>query len=134
VGIVVCVFMLIGLLMALPWVSPAFRVLNLQKKTAVRLSSGLLLAGLWNALWYGLRHPSEFWGIAALVSGFTMIGVAALLLIEQGRETWAGRPWALRSHAVIRPLAIPLMAALAMCFVLYATALVRLNLGLPIIG
>ncbi len=40
----------------------------------------LLAAGLWNALWYGLQHLTEFWGLAALVSGVVMIITAAYLL------------------------------------------------------
>ena len=45
------------------------------------VGSILLLAGLWNSLWHGLRHLGEFWGIAALVSGLVMILTALYLLI-----------------------------------------------------
>ena len=39
----------------------------------------LLAAGLWNTLWYGLQHLTEFWGISALISGVLMI-ITALSL------------------------------------------------------
>ena len=37
----------------------------------------VVAAGLWNVLWYGLQHFTEFWGMAALVSGVLMITTAA---------------------------------------------------------
>ena len=36
----------------------------------------VLLAGLWNVLWYASQHLGEFWGNAALVSGLLMIVTA----------------------------------------------------------
>jgi hypothetical protein len=131
-GIVVCLFMLLGLLMASPWVPPGFRILRVTPGIVDVLASGLLLTGLWNLLWYGARHLSEFWGVAACVSGAAMVSVAVLLLVEHGNDVWRRIHLAVRAHALLKPLAIPLVFGLATCFAVYATALVRLNLGLPI--
>ena len=131
-GIVVAVFMLLGILMASPWVPHRLRMLRTTPHIVDTLASGLLLAGLWNALWYGLRHLAEFWGQAALVSGCVMVGVAVLLLVEHGGDFWRRQPVAVWAHRVLKPIATVLVVGLALCFGLYAVALVRLNLGLPI--
>ena len=133
-GIVVCVFMLLGLLMASPWVPPGWRVLRSKPGWVDVLASGLLLAGLWNLFWYGLRHLTDFWGIAALVSGVFMMGVAILLLVEHGSDAWRRQAVAVQAHAALKPLAAALVVGLALCFGLYAVTLVRLNLGLSIPG
>jgi hypothetical protein len=133
-AIVVSVFMLLGFLMASPWVPPGLRVLRSKSRVVDVLASGLLIAGLWNSLWHGLRHLADFWGQAALVSGFLMIAVAILLLVEHGGDSWRRQPAAVRAHAALKPLATVLVVGLALCFGLYAVALVRLNLGLPIPG
>ena len=133
-GILVAVFMLVGLLMSLPWIPPGLRVLRAKPGVVDALASGLLVAGLWNSLWYGLRHLSEFWGLAALISGCVMTGVAILLLVERGSDAWRHRSVAVRVHSALKPFGALLVAVLAICFVIYAVALVRLNLGLPIPG
>ena len=38
-------------------------------------------AGLWNILWYGLRHLNEFWGQMALASGVLMLMLSVLLIL-----------------------------------------------------
>lgn len=43
-------------------------------------------AGLWNVLWYGLRHPTEFWGLMALGSGLLMTLLSALLVLPPARQ------------------------------------------------
>ena len=131
-AIVVSVFMLLGLLMASPWVPPGLRVLRSKPGVVDVLASGLLLAGLWNSLWHGLRFWADFWGQAALVSGLVMVAVAILLLVEHGSDGWRRPRAALRMHAALKPLAGVLVVALALCFCLYAWGLVRLNLGLPL--
>jgi hypothetical protein len=133
-GIVVAVFMLVGLLMASPWLPPGTRRLRSSPNMVDWLASGMLLAGLWNALWYGLRHLAEFWGVAALVSGAVMVAVAVLLLLEHSGDAWRRQPVMVRAHALFKPLAVPLVIALGLCFGLYAFALERLNLGLSIPG
>ena len=42
----------------------------------------VFIAGVWNSLWYGLQHLSEFWGISALVSGVLMIITALYVLMD----------------------------------------------------
>jgi len=72
------------------------------------------LGGLWNTLWYGLRHVGEFWGHAALGSGLLMLLAAACLLVP-GRLP--------RTLLAIRPL---LALGLAGCALLYGVAIYRL--------
>jgi hypothetical protein len=131
---VVSAFMLFGLLMASPWVPSGLRVLRSRPAIVDVLASGLLVAGLWNALWHGLRNLTNFWGVAALVSGLVMIAVADLLLVEHGSDGWRKQAVAVRAHAVFKPLAAPLVIGLGLCFLLYTVTLVRLNLGLSILG
>ena len=75
-GTIVTVCMFLGLIIAadLP-VLKSFPVL--LKKI---IAAFVLAAGLWNTLWYGLQHLTEFWGLAALVSGILMIIVALYIL------------------------------------------------------
>jgi hypothetical protein len=133
-GIVVCVFMFLGLLIAAPWAPSPLRAVRKSPRAVDVLACGLLLAGLWNALWYGLRHLSEFWGVAALISGSVMILVAVILLVGKGSEVWRRQSAAVRVYAALKPVAGLLVAALGLCFVVYAVALVRLNLGMSIPG
>ena len=44
----------------------------------------VFMAGVWNSLWYGLQHLSEFWGFSALISGALMI-VTALYVLTNDR-------------------------------------------------
>ncbi|MEH6344829.1 MAG: hypothetical protein V7785_07085 [Bermanella sp.] len=43
------------------------------------ISAWVFLAGTWNVFWYGVQHLTEFWGIAALVSGALMLVTAAYI-------------------------------------------------------
>ena len=133
-GILVSAFMLIGLLMSLPWLPPGLRALRSSPRAVDVLASGLMLAGLWNSLWCGLRHLSEFWRVAALSSGSVIIAVASLLLVERGSDAWRRQPVAVRLQSALKSLQTSLVISLTCCFVIYAVALVRLNFGLPIPG
>lgn len=48
------------------------------------ISGVVLIAGLWNVLWYSLQHLTEFWGVAALLSGILMI-IAAMIVLSPNR-------------------------------------------------
>ena len=132
-GIVVCVFMLLGLLVLWPW-SASDPGPQRRRSTAVTsIAIGVLLAGSWNALWHGLRHLDAFWGIAALVSGILMMATAWRVLqrpqqghmpADRGSGRSAGGGMADRL----------LFAGLLASFALYAGTLVQLNLGYAIIG
>ena len=43
----------------------------------------VLAAGLWNIFWYAVRHLTEFWGLAALLSGLLMVLTAAYITNSQ---------------------------------------------------
>ena len=77
----------------------------------------LATLGLWNIAWYGMRNLETFWGQAAIITGVVML-LASLDLTDR---------------RVLLPRFIVVVALLA-SFGLYAVTLVRLNLGLAIIG
>jgi hypothetical protein len=133
-GIVVTVFMLLGLLAACPY---PLRVLSFfqgkpQLKQAIGI--GLMLTGLWNSLWFGLRHWSEFWGLAALGSGLCMIVVACVLLWPVPSALGSQGSAAEQVGRTAKRLAPVALAGLLAAFLLYSISLIRLNLGLPIPG
>jgi len=68
----------------------------------------VLLGGLWNFLWYSLRHLTEFWGIAALVSGVLMIVTGLYLIKETILPSWLIR---LRPFVLVVLLGYGLMYA-----------------------
>ena len=75
-GTIVTVCMFLGLIVATGL--PLIKTLpTIVKKSIATL---VLAGGLWNTLWYGLQHLTEFWGIAALVSGILMIITAMYVL------------------------------------------------------
>lgn len=79
----------------------------------------LLAGGLWNALWFGLRHLGSFWGNASIITGLIMVLAAIHLL------------------AVIKlPQSLNKIITLGLTigFLLYAITIVQLNLGYPIIS
>lgn len=130
-GIVVTVFMLLALLLLSPWPAQLVAWRRAGAAACRTLAFGVLTAGLWNALWHGLRHLGDFWGIAALVSGLLMVAAAVLSLRSGAAD--APHPLAGDQHG-LKSLTAVLMGALAACFLLYAVTLVRLNLGYAIVG
>ncbi|MFT2097961.1 hypothetical protein ACMUMQ_06330 [Marinomonas sp. 2405UD66-6] len=67
-GIVVTIFMALILFLSIP--NPVEKRL---KKYQDKIFAITFLMGAWNAFWYGAQHFDEFWGIAALISGFAMM-------------------------------------------------------------
>ncbi len=123
-GIVVSIAMFLGLVQMFIKRSPL----------ASLVAGGLLALGIWNAAWYGLRHLTEFWGMAAISSGLAMIA-AAIIVAGEARTTddTQGSPLHKIYRIVIGFRTVILFALLA-SFLLYAITLVRLNLGMPIIS
>ncbi len=128
-GIVVTVFMGLGLFLL--WPTGAARLERWPSGRGIQkiIVYGLLLAGLWNGLWHGLRHLDDFWGLAALFSGIFMAATAALLLGPTG--TTQAPPTSSRWYKAATHIA---GTGLLVFFLLYAVTLIRLNLDLPIIG
>ena len=132
-GIVVTVFMLLGLLMVSPLTRLSLGSTRQDNRLANFIGVGLLLAGLWSFCWHGLRFLNEFWGLAALVSGMFMIMVAVIILNRYANTTLVNHSIMTSVYKLINPLAFVWIVGLLLSFVLYAVTLVRLNLGLPII-
>ena len=114
-----------GIVMTLAMLAGLVTLFKSDRSTVITyvVALCLLASGLWNALWYGLRHLGTFWGVAGIVTGLTMILVAFHL--------WSNRD---RAQSEIRAdykwfLAGALMAG----FLLYFITLVQLNLGYEII-
>jgi len=128
-GIVVTVFMGMGLLLLIPAVAACLERLAPRRSVENAIVYGLLMAGLWNGLWHGLRHLDDFWGLTALLSGVCMVATALMLRRVPGTARAPGIvPW--WRKAVTRVASVGLFAS----FLLYAVTLTRLNLGLSIIG
>lgn len=104
-GTIVTVCMFAGLLFAsrLPLLNAVERL-----PIWVRHSVGILVfaAGAWNVFWHAIRHLTEFWGIAALVSGALMM-VVGLYIVKPDRL-----PRGLRS---VMPV-IKILLLLVACF------------------
>lgn len=131
-GIVVTIIMLLGLSMV--WPVPLLHRL-LQRNTiasANLIALLLLLAGLWNSLWFGVQHITMFWGVAALVSGVLMVLLSVLVAIAHGSEFWKVRP-VLLVCSKMQPIALWIKSGLLVCFLLYAVTLIQLNLGMSIL-
>lgn len=71
-GSIVTVCMFVGLVYALlqMFVKP---VRQLPGFLHALVGGIVLLAGAWNVFWYAFRNITQFWGIAALVSGFALM-------------------------------------------------------------
>lgn len=106
-GIVMAIIMLLGVL----------ALINKRWKNNVT-SIVLLLGGLWNLLWYGLRHTSSFWGNSAIITGILMV-LAALHLLGILKLSKGGNKF----------YALCLTAG----FLLYSITIIQLNLGYDII-
>ena len=79
--------------------------------------------GLWNVLWYGVRHLTEFWGQTALISGLALLLAAIIILHNSGVFVFKLPAWLIKCVQVI----------LLLSFLLYAITIIQLNLGYPII-
>lgn len=128
-GIVVCITMLLGLL--------AF-VRNWRRSVKASWLDGLtrsaptllIVMGLWNAAWYGLRHLGSFWGNAALITGIIMLLAGLILFVESKPQR---SPALLAVYQKLKLLRLPIFIALLAGFLLYAITLIQLNLGYAII-
>ncbi len=122
-GIVVTIAMLLGLitLRPTPWND---KVRTPQSTTFTLISAiSLMTCGAWNVVWYGLRHISEFWGWMAIGSGLVMMISALIIFAERHHLDFID----------LSKIRTPVIAVLAVSFVLYAVTIVQINLGLPII-
>ncbi len=109
-GTVVAVCMFTGLIVAVPL--PEFIKIPILLK---KIGAGVVMAaGLWNVLWYGLQHFSEFWGMAALTSGVLMIVTAAYILAPMRLPGWL---------VLAKPVVLTLLLG---CAMLYSITIARL--------
>ena len=106
-GIVMAIIMLLGVL----------ALMNTRWKNNV-ISIVLLLGGLWNIFWYGLRHLNSFWGNSAIITGILMV-LAALHLLGILKLSKGGN----KIYAV----------CLTAGCLLYSITIIQLNLGYDII-
>ncbi len=105
--------MVIGLLF-----SSRLPVLNSFNKLPVTVRKSaraiVFLAGCWNVFWYGVQHPTEFWGVAALVSGSLMLVTSFYIYGES------------RLPSVLRRLRPVVQVALLACVLLYGVTIYHL--------
>lgn len=81
-GTIITVVMFIGLLFAsrLPIIGSVQRFPAWLQQL---VGSVVILGGAWNVFWYALRHLTEFWGMAALVSGILMMILGTFMVNSQ---------------------------------------------------
>ena len=134
-GIVVCVSLLLSLLVFLDRKLRARRPeknsLALVSRPEVAIAWVLLVVGLWNILWYGLRHMHAFWGQVAIASGLSMLFAA--ILLHGSRQTEASSLIS-KVYRWVRPIKPLIIVGLFASFLLYAITLIQLNLGMEIIN
>ena len=109
-GTVVTVCMFIGLIVAAP-LPVLNKISSLLKKIGACV---VMAAGLWNVLWYGLQHFSEFWGMAALTSGVLMVVTASYILAPLRLPGWL---------LLAKPVVLTLLLG---CAMLYSITIARL--------
>lgn len=131
-GIVVTIFMLLGLLQLPPLANGSLNVFARNDKNTHWVGFGVLIAGAWNALWHGLRYLDTFWGVAGLVSGLLMM-LAAILVLSRSGSVVSGNRFIKNVGQWLKSISVIIVLGLAASFLLYATTLIRLNLGLSII-
>lgn len=112
-GTIVTVCMLIGLVFAAPYAVNA-KLKSLPSYLAWMVGSVVFAAGAWNTFWHGIRNLTNFWGLAALVSGIFMMCTALYILRYSSLPQW------LKSA---RPV---VLICLLISFALYATTIARL--------
>ena len=112
-GTIVTVCMLVGLLLAFPYALSS-KLKPLPAALAVPLGSLVFLGGAWNTLWHGLRNMTNFWGVAALISGIFMM-LAALYIMR-----YKSLPVALQK------IRIAVLLGLLFWFALYAIKIISL--------
>jgi hypothetical protein len=78
------------------------------------IASIVMLAGLWNVLWYGAQHIGELWGNMALLSGFLMLLTSIYLFKGQNVAQFL---------RVIKPL---VLISLFFCSILYGYTIYNL--------
>lgn len=128
-GIVVCIIMLLCLTTSK--LGERLKVSALIKPSqAIWIARAGLALGLWNVLWYGLRHITSFWGIAGIVSGLALI-IPSIIAMYAHKDLCFKKTSAV--YNVLKALEWPAIAVLLVSFLLYAITLIQLNLGYPII-
>jgi len=112
-GTVVTACMFIGLIFAsrLPGLNMLQRLPLWARSIPALL---VFAAGAWNVFWYAIQHLTEYWGIAALISGLLMM-LTAVFIVDESRL-----PNALRKA---RPIILLLLLG---CALHYAITIYRL--------
>ncbi len=126
-GIIVTITMLLGLIILRPSPWRASHSVRQDLRFVTFSATCLAIFGAWNALWYGVRHLTEFWGLVSIVSGVTMMLAGMLVFTERSTPQQGG-------DSFLSMFRRGVIGILAVSFLLYAVTLVQLNLGLPILG
>lgn len=112
-GTIITVCMLIGVLtLSASFINKQWQ--NLPKWLGWIMGGLVFAAGAWNTFWHGVRHLSDFWGIAALLSGVVLMLAGTCIL--RGTRTPA---WLQKIRALV-------WLCLLGCFLLYANTIYRL--------
>jgi len=112
-GTIVTVCMFIGLVYALLQLF-AKTIRELPALISAFIGGIVFMAGFWNVFWYALRHITEFWGLAALVSG-TALMLTGFCIVKN------------KSAPIVLKKFMPIvLLVLFACMVLYGVTIYRL--------
>lgn len=78
-GTIITVCMLVALLAAAPY-SVINTLKPLPRWAALPIGFCVFIAGAWNVFWYAAQHISEYWGVAALLSGVLLMITAGFIV------------------------------------------------------
>ena len=78
-GTVLTLCMLLALVVATPY-SLSKSIKPLPRFVAIPIGLLVFIAGAWNVFWYALQHITEYWGVAALVSGVLLMITAGYIV------------------------------------------------------
>lgn len=112
-GTIVTVCMLIGLLFAVPYAFMS-KLKPLPSIIAWLVGGLVFAAGGWNTFWHGLRHLTDQWGIAALISGVFMMLTAIYIMPIKSIPSGLSK------------LRLLVLAGLLVWFLIYAAAIARM--------
>ncbi len=128
-GIVVCVALMVSVFCV--WgerrslIEPS--LLNRQRSVVAVF---VLLVGVWNVFWYGLRNTDTFWGQAAIVSGAFLM-IAAVQIMADKYASFS--PLINNIGDALFNIRYVTLAGLVLSALLYLVTLIQLNLGFEII-
>ena len=78
-GTIVTASMVLALIFAIPYTLKK-ALQPLPRWISLPVGGLVFFAGAWNVFWYAAQHISEYWGVAALISGVLLMITAGFIV------------------------------------------------------